>query len=101
MNINASKHDQFMSAENNLNTSDVKKTKLEEGHQNISSCYNNEDKSFFKFCKENGVKKFQYDSLQNGTDENGRKIFNIFKGLIIHIYKLVCYYNHLLINSEI
>ena len=57
-----SKDDKVMSAENNLNETDVKKRKLEEVHQNSSSCDN---QAFSKFCKENGTKGFQDEDVNS------------------------------------
>ena len=48
-----------MSVEHYQNKTDVKKRKLEDGHQNTTSCktYNNND--YIKFCKENAADCFQ------------------------------------------
>ena len=55
---------QIMSAETNLNETDVKKRKLEEVHQNSISCGN---QTFSKFCKENGAEYFQDENVNSFT----------------------------------
>ena len=96
MDKNASEHYQLELAENHLIKTDKNKTKLDDGHQNISGCNNYEDKSFFMLCMENGVKQFR-----NVPDENIKqvlmnmlkKLLNIFVGKTIYIYQLVSSYD--------
>ena len=67
------KYHQVMSAKHHQNKTNVKKRKLEDGHQNVSSCkiYNNKD--YMKFCKENAADSFQNTTVHSskGIDELG------------------------------
>ena len=64
-----SKDDKVMSAENNLNETDVKKRKLEEVHQN-SSGYGNQ--GFLRLCKTNSAKGWFLDGDVNSFNELGK-----------------------------
>ena len=61
-----------MSSEKNQDKNDEKDGKLEEEHQNSSSCANN--KYDVQLCKINAAKSFQNESLStfNGFEEPGK-----------------------------
>ena len=69
MNKNLSKRYQVVSSENNADKNDVKKRKLEEVHQNLSSYANS--KYYVHLCKVNAAKSFSIETLPtvNGFDE--------------------------------
>ena len=64
-----------MSAEHHQNKTDVKKRKLEDGHQNISSykTYNNKD--YMKFCKENAADSIQNTAVLKDVDDLGMEFY--------------------------
>ena len=60
-----------MSAEHHQNKTDVKKRKLEDGHQNISSCKTYNNKDYMKLCKENAADCFQNTTVLKDVDVLG------------------------------
>ena len=72
MNTNSSKRCQVVSPDDNLNTTDVKKRKHEQAHQNSTSYANN--KYDVQFYKMNAGKSFQNETFPNfdGSDEPGK-----------------------------
>ena len=69
--MSTSKHYQIVPEGNNLDEPDVKKRKLEEKHQHLSSFVNN--KYDVQLCKKNAAKCLQNETLPpfDGFDELG------------------------------
>ena len=66
MNKNSPKRFKVVSLGNNADETDLKKRKLEEEHQNSSSCVNS--KYDVQFCKMNAEKMFQNETFPTFND---------------------------------
>ena len=78
-----------MSVEQLQNKTEVNKTQVEDGQQNISSCQTFNNKDYMKLCKGNAADSIQNTTVLNNVDDLGmefKKVLRIFYIHLIYIY---------------